>query len=213
MQVEQLSISPEKCKSELKAFKNLVKTHRKSKIQQVHRDLHRVYGHMQHGGKAINLIESFKKVGVNENFNPKLAICRADGKICYCYKNPDGSAVFSFARDIQAARKSYRDVGFPIDTFKFLAKGETWINWEKRQIATPVPIIPASILNPINQESEKPPIKYGLNNYHIIWEVEKWKRVPPRDPILVKLINGNVALVLAHWDLTELERAVIQGRL
>lgn len=43
--------------------------------------------------------------------------------------------------------------------------------------------------------------------------VEKWKPVPPRDPILVKRLTPNLFGVLATWDLTKLERAVIRGRI
>lgn len=45
------------------------------------------------------------------------------------------------------------------------------------------------------------------------WEVEKWKPVPPRDPILVKRLTPNLFGVLATWNLTELERAIIRGRI
>jgi len=44
-------------------------------------------------------------------------------------------------------------------------------------------------------------------------EVEKWKPLPPKDPILLKRLTPNLFGVLATWDLTNLERAIIRGRI
>ncbi|MEM3580897.1 MAG: hypothetical protein QXQ64_06505 [Candidatus Bathyarchaeia archaeon] len=43
--------------------------------------------------------------------------------------------------------------------------------------------------------------------------MEKWEPVPPRDPILVKQLTPNLFGVLATWDLTPLEKAIIRGRI
>jgi len=62
-----------------------------------------------------------------------------------------------------------------------------------------------------------PPVPPGLRpasaigNYHVLWEAE-WERVAPADPALLKHIGGDLYAVLAVWDLTELERAVLAGR-
>jgi hypothetical protein len=48
-----------------------------------------------------------------------------------------------------------------------------------------------------------------LRHCHILWEVESWTRIPPRDPALLRHIRGDLWAVLAVWDLTELERAVL----
>jgi hypothetical protein len=207
MEVEELTIPKQKCEEELGAFKVLIKTHRKSKLQQIHKDLHRIYGHIQKGGSVIQLISNFQKAGLNNKGNPKLAITRADGKICYCCKRNEGSVIFSikqirYVHDLP--RKTYGDIELPDGTFDFPKNEYGTLKGDVR-IETLIPIIPVSVLAPIQNT---------LKNYHILWEVEEWKRtMPPRDPILVKIINQNIALVLATWNLTELERAVIQGRL
>lgn len=55
--------------------------------------------------------------------------------------------------------------------------------------------------------------KRGLANYHILWEAE-WHRVPPCDPILLRRIGaGDAWLVVAAWDLTEVERAALATRM
>jgi len=50
-----------------------------------------------------------------------------------------------------------------------------------------------------------------LYDYHVLWEAE-WQKAPPVDPILLKKVSDNVYVVLAQWDLTDLERAVLEGR-
>ncbi|MGH3300400.1 MAG: hypothetical protein ACRDOK_01755 [Streptosporangiaceae bacterium] len=37
-------------------------------------------------------------------------------------------------------------------------------------------------------------------------------QVPPRDPALLRWIRGDLWAVVAQWDLTELERAVLSSR-
>jgi hypothetical protein len=51
-----------------------------------------------------------------------------------------------------------------------------------------------------------------LRHCHILWEVESWDLIPPRDPALLRHIRGDLWAVLAWWDLSELERAVLAGR-
>jgi hypothetical protein len=52
----------------------------------------------------------------------------------------------------------------------------------------------------------------GLHNYLILFEAE-WQPVPPKDPLLLRPLHGSLCVVLAAWDLTSLERAVLAGRL
>lgn len=48
--------------------------------------------------------------------------------------------------------------------------------------------------------------------FHILWEVEAWTPAPPTDPALIHHVRGDLWAVLVTWDLTELERAVLAGR-
>jgi hypothetical protein len=66
----------------------------------------------------------------------------------------------------------------------------------------------ASAVVPIVPPQYRP--KFKLSNYHILWEAD-WKRVPV-DPILLKHLGGSLYAVLASWDLTEIEQAVLRGR-
>jgi hypothetical protein len=61
------------------------------------------------------------------------------------------------------------------------------------------------------------PIKYrprrAMENYHVLWEAT-WEPVPPVDPFLLRRIDeSDLWLVLAMWELTEVERSVLATRI
>lgn len=71
---------------------------------------------------------------------------------------------------------------------------------DPRNYTAQVPLIPPAI-RPGNTQ---------LRHYWILWEAD-WKEAP-RDPMLLKRLSGDLYVVLATWDLTDLERAAM-GRL
>lgn len=69
--------------------------------------------------------------------------------------------------------------------------------------STVVPIIPPRF---------RPRRQARLKGLHVLWEVERWDPTPPVDPALLRHIRGDLWAVLAVWDLTPLERAVLAQR-
>lgn len=204
MQVEEIQVEKEKILSELEALKKGVKEHYISKRSKLVRDLLAVYGHLHHGGKIIDIFETFHNVGLKKDGNPKLAIVACDAKWCYLYKIRNGGAIFSKENKGRwgvSAKKTIGDIKLPPETF-------TWKDLEESRFKCASPIIPPRI----NVQISARIVPY---HYHILFEVEEWSRnpVPPRDPILGKMLTPNLFGVLATWDLTELERKIIRGRL
>jgi hypothetical protein len=80
------------------------------------------------------------------------------------------------------------------------------VNGNKHQplmkLEAPVPLVPAKFLP-----------KNLTDDYYTLWEVDVWKRVAPTDPYLLKRITNNIFVVLAGWDLTPLEKSVMEGRM
>jgi hypothetical protein len=218
MQVEELTCLPEKAKTELEALKIVIKQTSKTRNAEVYRDLKRVYGHIQkYGGKIINVTESIKKAGINADGDPKLAIVRADSPFVFCLKHANGTC--GFYRSVESNPFGYEkknliveaktpdlQVSFGSYVWQHRKGYETSQDWgiERRRIRAPTPLIPPSILQNI---------KTNLCNYSVLWEVEKWENIVPKDPMLLKQLTDNLFVVLASWDLTDLERAVLQGRL
>lgn len=206
MQVEEIAISREKAKQELDALKTLFKSHAKIKKDAIYADMKKVYGHMHHGGKVIDIYSIFNTDQLKENGDLKIAICRADARKCYLYKGENGSAVFShkpFTGWQPTARTTYKDIQLPPGSIEW--HKTKWNRVKNDKQKTIVPIVPPHIL--VEE------LKRSLGSYCILWEVEDWKIEPPRDPILLKKLTANLYGVLATWDLTELERAIIKANI
>lgn len=211
MEVEELALPKEQAEAEFYALKQALKQNATLRKEQIRKDMLAVYGHMRHSKNIIEVHESFRKAGLNKDGDPRLAICRADAEQCYCLKLERGGAIFSVTQlnRWSKPRKTELDVVLPEATFQWQPADptKTFSQWniKHEQTKTLVPIIPAKIL-----VSE---VKVLLRNFHILWEVEEWKPVPPKDPILLKQLTPNLFGVLATWNLTPLERAIIRGRI
>lgn len=198
-------MSVEEAKKHYAEYLETVKTRKEKYLE----DLKQVYYHLSKGHKVLDIYEVFKKSGVNKDGEPNLAICRADLKKVVFAKRPIGSGRFS-----DGSWKSHEaDISLPSETFSEWKTTKATESWRKDQdivsrpdIEADVPIVPAHLLP-----------EGKLDNYYILWEVMEW-RLPKSsavfrkgDPFLLKRVNDNAFIVLAEWDLTEVEQAVIRG--
>lgn len=159
--------------------------------------LYRALWQLKRGEKVIDIQKAVLGGGLNNEGLPNLAVGRADWMFVQCWCD-DGQYVFSKrtrpwswrGRQLRPASEIRLSLGVPSQGLGHVPS---------RQALTPM--IPAQ---------HRP--KAALSNYHIIWEAE-WQKVPPVDPILLKHIDGPFYVVLAAWDLTPLEQAVMRQRL
>ena len=176
--------------------------HRKAYLKNLHystpadQDILRTYRHIAKGGLVIKALESIATAGVDEQGLPKLAISRADQKICHLSMHGNGAATMSpGGRRRNGRRNQSTWFDFPTKTFP---EKSGWRNAEAI-----VPLVPLSL---------RP--KRALEGYHILFEAE-WRKAPPIDPFLLKRLstNADLWLVIEAWDLTEVERSVLAGQL
>lgn len=136
---------------------------------------------------------------------PRLAIAWADATFTWTKGiQRDGSLHLQTEREPHHAAKRCH-FRFEPGTFK---------PNEEREVDKPRWGRPARIraLVPTVPPQLRPP--HALRGYHILWEAE-WHldmTVPPVDPALLKHIGGDLYAVVATWDLTPLEQAVLAGR-
>jgi len=195
MKVEKFSL---KRKKAYKLWQDYVKACKDNPKDKFLQDMKKVYNQLKSGRKVIDITEVFKRSGLNMDGDPNLAIAPANLKEILCQYDEDGTVTF-----VRSFWKPNWDIDVIIkDTFPNLPK-EQWQGQYSRykRIEAPVPVIPASI---------RP--KGNLANYYILWEVEKWKPVPPKDPYLLRRLTKNMFVVVAGWKLTKLERSVMKGR-
>ena len=149
------------------------------------------YREIARGKVVVQAIQSIRNAGRDATGLPKLAMVRADAKRCRC-EISSHTVTFSPATTTWRASKQ-RYVVDHMPEFARPARG-----WFDDGLAI-VPIVPLHL---------RP--KFNLSNYVILWEAD-WTAVP-HDPLLLRQLKGDLWLVLAAWDLTEVERAVLGQR-
>ena len=159
------------------------------------REIQRAYQLIAQGRMVIKALESVKVAGLGPDGWPLLALCNATAKTCRCELSKNGSLELSHNRWPSSSDRK--------NTFRWTDGSFTRTvpmkEWHETAESM-VPMIPLK-LRPTE----------ALENYHILWEAE-WRRVPPKDPMLLRRIGGDLWLVVAAWDLTEVERAAMATR-
>ncbi|HYC00424.1 MAG TPA: hypothetical protein VEC57_14905 [Candidatus Limnocylindrales bacterium] len=176
--------------------------------------LMRAYREIARGNPVIDLPHTMRAAGLGADFYPKLAIGRADKAHCWVEMFAGGGAVFTgydpgkYYRGRPAASTRAE---LPAGTF------ETWsTRWNNERNTAQYVNRPsdwsrkAKALTPTVPAELRP--KASLERFCILWEAV-WTREAPRDPMLLKPLGGPFYAVVAVWDLTELERAVLRGRI
>jgi len=153
-----------------------------------------IYKRIAQGKTVIRALESIRAAWLNEHGLPRLAIARADVPLCYFHRDSNGRVEFTdrwwnhYPSKISLKSRCIR------------------FDWPEsiRVQGVPeaqVPLVPVHL---------RP--KRGMANYHILWEAE-WTKRYPADPYLLRRFGGDAWLVVAAWDLTDVERAVMSSRL
>lgn len=179
-------------------------------------EIMRGYRQLANGRQLIELSRTLRAGGVttrngggtwrnNRYVLPRLAIARADEPGVFCQGiGADGGMTF-FWNDRLNPQATAKNIRLPAGTWDLREVEDVaniatayWRNcWEAQ-----VPHVPPSL---------RP--ERGLAGYHILWEATWSQRIPrpARDPALLKRIGGDLYAVVAIWDLTDLERAVLAG--
>lgn len=201
-------MKPEEAEVHYKEYLELVKTRKEKYLE----DLKKTYHHLSKDHKVLDIFEVFKNAGVDERGEPKLGIAPASAKEIIFKKGSMGSGTFTATDRWSRAYKS--DVYLPTNTFPTFPEEHNGAIRRYRldtgtvpraDIESLVPVIPAHILP-----------EGDLKNYYILFEVKEWYEPKKASyskggPYLLKRINNNAFAVLAEWDVTDLEVAVLRG--
>jgi len=187
-----VTIEPAKARELWRAYKTHL--HYSTPID---REVMSAYQKLAQGKLVIKALESIKTAGVNDQGLPKLAIARADAEVCRLLVRGSSGEAVMYTGDNTSSHGPSNSVrfNFPSGTFPESIRG-----WHNAQA-----IVPSAPLH------LRP--KRAMQNYHILWEAE-WTKAPPNDPFLLRRLGkGDLWLVLAMWDLTEVEKAALAARL
>lgn len=169
-----------------------------------------MYKAMSQGQRVLNLGSVLKTAGLNAQKLPVLAVAQADWKTVWLTRTPTGQFAFN-GKGPWGAR--CRDGTWLDGTLAFVSAtfGDELIdtawrdrnNYSRLPVKAMVPSIPAHLRPDAN-----------LREFHILFEAE-WTAAPPVDPILLRRCGPDNPMfsVVAQWDLSPVERAVLEGRI
>lgn len=193
MKVEALKMDQEKARELYETY-----IEHRDKMRPEDEEIAAIYKRLAQGATVIRALESIRAAGVNEQGLPKLAICPAHMTECWFRASgthEGGSPQVTFGKQSFYERERKGVVRMPWPGLKEPHAGSRW-TW-----CAQVPLIPIHL---------RP--KASLERYHILWEAE-WTKRYPVDPYLLRRFVGDAWLVVAAWDLTPVERAVMEQRL
>ena len=159
----------------------------------------RGYEALARGLVLIDLATVMRDAGLDAEGLPRLAIGRADAKSVKfeAQRSTGGGEFYELARN--GMRHAKRTTTLPPRTWNFAASNQGTCYWRRIAYAPSIP-------------PEHRPAPSRLADHHVLWEAV-WEPTPPVDPFLLKHLAGTLYVVLAQWDLTELEQAVLRGRI
>lgn len=188
MQFDFITMQKEKAKEKYKQHLEIIKKHKTKALKEAKR----MYYHLSKGRKLLDIWKVFENAGLNSDGNPRLAIAPANLEEIRFKKRNNRSSYFFIE-----GRYSWDEKWF------YTLPKEIYPKWnEEGIISTKVPTVPAKHIP-----------KGKLENYWILWDVKTWDKLPDnKDPILLRQISDNVFVVIAKWNLTKLEKAILRGR-
>jgi hypothetical protein len=161
------------------------------------------------GEKLIDLDEVMAKCPLDHKSRPKLAIARHDRKqVKFEWGSFTSRATFhtDFGRPGEV-RNPLESLTVRVNMGREHRQTNSQGNIVRVEGYALVPMIPLDV-RPNTGVPEKA---------FILWEVEQWSdrrldATPDTDPYLLKHITGSLYAVVAEWDLTELEKSIMRGR-
>ena len=184
MNVRSLQVTQEAARLALIAYKAHRSTYDKRDWE-----IERIYRAIAKGKVVVAALQAIREAGVDQLGRPKLAIMRADQEVVRCSVYRSDRVTFTNEHRSKASEWHFeipwRDrITPPIGTGELVAR---------------LPRIPP----------QHRPAQGTLPNYHLLWEAD-WGQVP-RDPMLLKRIGRDAWVVLAAWDLTDVELSVLRA--
>lgn len=171
------------------------------------------YEALAEGVPLIDLPAAIRAGGADDAGRPRLAVCRANARVCFLdvsWPSSDGLSTVIFRADDPDTRAQANMVR--VTELPGLQHFSRW-----PPVGALVPLVPPEH-RPRGARGAWRGRLLGLRNYHVLWEVEEagWqprtvRRRYARDPALLRHVDGDLYAVLAVWEVTELERLVLEG--
>lgn len=183
MKVQNLGVSQESALVALREYKKHRAVYDKRDWE-----IERIYRQISKGKTVISVNDAIRRGGVDDKGRPRLAIMAADQTACECYPWHSEKVIFTNTYRSRAAEWHFEIPWPSSERVVFMGR-----------LGALLPRIPPQ---------HRPPTT-DLRKYHILWEAD-WTSIP-RDPYLLKRIGKDAWVVLAAWDLTDVEVSVLRA--
>jgi len=151
------------------------------------------------GHKVISASKAMQQAGIKQDGSPVIAIANASAKWVwfeYDAETSNDSPCAAFVSDFrerarwrERSTRATRGSTFSFDRTFFPVR-------PTNKLIARVPVVPPKYLP-----------RGKLENYQILWEAN-WQAAPI-DPYLLRRISHDFYVIVAEWDLTEIERLVV----
>ena len=196
MNLETIEMPVEEARQAFREYRHAIRSAKTAAVNSEDAQIARCYKALAEGRQVINIMEAFEQAGEDDRGLPRLAIARAD-----CAK-------------VAVQRRRWDEGQLEIGPAELLETERRWnANVEGRVFQFPCSILEKRMqemyaIVPNIPPALRPP--HSLQNYHLLWE-PRWEHRPrpPGDPALLKHLGGPLYAVLATWDLTPVEQAVL----
>jgi hypothetical protein len=208
--------------------------HRRRNLTEMDKALMKGYRALSEGLAIVDVNDAIKAGGVfAENGLPRLALSRPDFTTCYVSVRPvykENAPACEFGCDFTVFQDWISDPyirDFIRKPLKEQSEISPWEETARRNLRIELP--GGSLPRPpeeIMRSSKKRfavhstivpniPIQFRVaakesENHLILWEVKEWTMRAPSDPLLLERIIHPLYVVVAQWDLTELEQKILE---
>ena len=149
-----------------------------------------IYKRIAAGKLVVRALASITAAGLGTDGLPKLAIMRADLPRVQCHPHRDEVRLIGLNRNNRSSYAKDRYFSLPMPGCTYSTPNRV----------AAVPLIPVHL---------RP--RKAIHKYHVLWEAD-WYQYPV-DPYLLRRFGQDAWLVVASWELTAVERAVMSTRL
>jgi hypothetical protein len=203
MELQTLNMPVADAREAFYEYRTAVRSSKTARANSEDAEIMRCYKALADGREVLDINKAFEIAGFDDSGRPRLAIARADEvniELYYVrdYDLPGGAPrVWEMGpRQFMGFRRR-SNAAIEGRVFRVPAPIASDVEFPNRVFGTIVPNVP-----PRFRPSS------SLLNYHLLWE-PVWERKPPNDPALLKRLSGSLYAVLATWDLTPIEQAVL----
>ena len=193
MNVATIQMDPGQAREKLKEYRG--RKHRAADAEYQRVEL--AYEQLAKGTPLIILSDAIAAAPRDEKGRPRLAIARADRRQVHYSRSWDRVHQFDASSQRGGRPSAELTIRVPVATEGQSGYVSGWAL---------IPMVPPAVIG-----------NRALDTHFILWEVEAWAdsrtgAKPDLDPYLLRRVDEDLFAVVAEWDLTDVERAVMRGR-